>query len=297
MTRRFQARSGRLDTEVAGRLGIARADAQRAIAAGGVTVDGRARPRSHRLRGGEVVEVDLAPALDLPAEGPPLELAYRDEHLAVVRKPSGTPTHPTANRRNGTIVNRLLAMGVPLARVGDPLRPGIVHRLDAGTSGLLVVACDPATHGALTETFRRHAADRRYLALVRGRVEHERFEVDAPLGRAGARIRVDATGGRRAETSFEVRERMERASLLEAAPRTGRTHQIRVHLSAIGHPILGDARYGGGGDDARALGLRRPFLHAFALAFEHPVTGERLRFEDPLPEDLDRALRRVRGEV
>jgi len=295
--RTFEAGSGRLDAEVASRLAIPRAEVQRAIALGGVLVDGLARAKSHRLTGGELVEVDLAPALDLPAEGPALGLAYRDQHLAVVRKPSGLPTHPTENRRSGTVVNRLLGMGLPLAQGGGALRPGIVHRLDAGTSGLLVVACDEPAYEALAGMFRRHDADRRYLALVRGVVEHDRFEVDAPLGRSGARIRVDATGGRRAATSFEVRERLERATLLEAAPRTGRTHQIRVHLSAVGHPILGDGRYGGGGDDARALGLARPFLHAWRIAFDHPVTGERLDLEDPLPKDLARALRRVRGEV
>jgi len=295
--RTFEADPGRLDAEVASRLAIPRAEAQRAIALGGVLVDGVARPKSHRLAGGELVEVDRAPALDLPAEGPALELAYRDEHLAVVRKPPGLPTHPTENRRSGTVVNRLLGMDLPLAPGGGALRPGIVHRLDAGTSGLLVVACDDPTYEALSAMFRRHDADRRYLALVRGDVEHDRFEVDAPLGRAGARIRVDATGGRRAATSFEVHERMGRATLLEAAPRTGRTHQIRVHLSAVGHPILGDGRYGGGGDDARAIGLSRPFLHAWRIAFDHPVTRKRLELEDPLPQDLADALRRVRGEV
>ena len=294
---RFEAGPGRLDAVVAARLGIARAEAQRVIAAGGVIVDGRVEPRSHRLTGGELVDVDLAPALELPAEGPALALAYRDEHLVVVRKPAGLPTHPTANRRGGTVVNRLLGMGVPLAARGGALRPGIVHRLDAGTSGLLVVACDDPTHRSLAGLFRRHGADRRYLALVRGVVDHDRFEVDAPLARSGARIRVDATGGRDASTAFEVRERFEGATLLEAAPRTGRTHQIRVHLSAVGHPILGDARYGGAGDEARALGLSRPFLHAFRIGFDHPATGERLELEDPLPDDLALALRRVRGEV
>ncbi|HET7237295.1 MAG TPA: RluA family pseudouridine synthase [Actinomycetota bacterium] len=297
MIERFEASPGRLDAVLAARLGIARAEAQRAIAAGGVLVDGAVRPRSHRLAGGELVEVDLAPAIELPAEGPPLALAFRDEHLAVVRKPAGIATHPTENRRSGTVVNRLLGMGIPLAPRGGGLRPGIVHRLDAGTSGLLVVACDDPTHEALTAMFRRHGADRRYLALVRGVVEHDRFEVDAPLGRSGARIRVDATAGREASTAFEVRERFGRATLLEAAPRTGRTHQIRVHLSAVGHPILGDARYGGGGDEARELGLARPFLHAWRIGFEHPTTGQRLELEDPLPDDLALALRRVRGEV
>lgn len=294
MTESFRADAGRLDVVLAARLSIARADAQRAIAAGGVLVEGTPRDKSYRLSGGERVDVDLEPASRLPHEGPPLELAWRDEHLVVVRKPAGPPTHPTEGRRGGTVVNRLLGMGVPLAERGGALRPGIVHRLDAGTSGLLVVACDDLTHQALSEMFKRHEAERRYLALVRGRVQHDRFRVEAPLGRSGARIRVDAASGREAATAFEVRERFARATLLEAEPRTGRTHQIRVHLAAVKHPVLGDRRYGGGGDDARSLGLVRPFLHAWRIAFDHPVTGERLNLEDPLPSDLEQALRRLR---
>jgi 23S rRNA pseudouridine1911/1915/1917 synthase len=293
----LRADPGRLDTVVASRIGVPRAEVQRAILAGGVLVDGRPRPKDHRLVGGERIEVDLSAGSALEPEGPRLELAWSDDHLAVVRKPAGLPTHPSANRRSGTVVNRLLGMGLPLAPRGGPLRPGIVHRLDSGTSGLLVVALDDPTHEALSALFERHEADRRYLALVRGAVPHDRFEVEAPLARAGARIRVDATGGREAATAFERRERFERATLLEAGPRTGRTHQIRVHLAAVGHPILGDARYGGGGDDAKRLGLDRPFLHAGRIAFEHPVTGERLDLEDPLPTDLEEALRRVRGEA
>jgi 23S rRNA pseudouridine1911/1915/1917 synthase len=228
----FEGGAGRLDAVVAARLGIARAEAQRAIAAGAVLVDGRVRPRSHRLAGGELVEVDLAPAVELPAEGPALGLADRDEHRVVVRKPAGLPTHPTENRRGGTVVNRLLGMGVPLAPRGGALRPGIVHRLDAGTSGLLVVACDDPTHVSLAAMFRRHGADRHSLAHVRGVVDHDRFEVDAPLGRSGARIRVDATGGREASTAFEVRERFERATLLENRARTGRTTRSVSHVRA-----------------------------------------------------------------
>ena len=293
MIEAFEAEPGRLDAVVSAHLRVTRAEVQRAIAAGSVLVDGFPREKSHRLAGGERIEVDLAPSAELPAEGPPLDLAWRDEHLLVVRKPAGLPTHPTENRRGGTVVNRLLGMGVPLATRGGPLRPGIVHRLDAGTSGLLVVASDDETFEALAATFKRHEAGRAYLALVRGSVPHDRFEVDAPLGRAGGRIRVDATGGRDATTAFEVRERFDRATLLEAEPRTGRTHQIRVHLSSIGHPILGDRRYGGGGEDARGLGLERPFLHAWRIAFDHPVTGERIELEDPLPPDLERALERA----
>ncbi len=295
MNEAFEAEPGRLDAVVSAHLGVPRAEVQRAIAAGAVLVDGSPREKSHRLAGGERIEVDLAPSAELPAEGPPLDLAWRDEHLLVVRKPAGLPTHPTENRRGGTVVNRLLGMGIPLATRGGPLRPGIVHRLDAGTSGLLVVASDDETFVGLAAMFKRHEAGRAYLALVRGSVPHDRFDVDAPLGRAGARIRLDATAGREASTAFEVRERFDRATLLGAEPRTGRTHQIRVHLSSIGHPILGDRRYGGGGDDARELGLERPFLHAWRIAFDHPITGERIDLEDPLPPDLRRALERARS--
>jgi len=272
---------------------VTRAEVQRAIVAGGVLVDGTTRAKSHRLVGGERIQVDLAPATELPPEGPPLDLAWRDEHLIVVRKPAGLPTHPTENRRGGTVVNRLLGMGIPLAPRGGPLRPGIVHRLDAGTSGLLVVASDDETFEALVTTFRRHEAGRAYLALVRGAVAHDRFEVDAPLGRAGAKIRVDATGGREASTVFEVRERFERATLLEAESRTGRTHQIRVHLSANGLPLVGDRLYGG----APALGMERQALHAALLAFAHPRSGEPLAFESAPPRDFAHAWTEVMNEV
>ena len=292
----FDAPAGRLDAVVASALAIPRAEAQRAIAAGGVLVDGRARPKSFPLHGGERIRVELGPVRRLEPEGPAVEVRYRDDHLLVVSKPAGLPTHPTENRRTGTLVNRLLGMEVSLADTGDPLRPGIVHRLDAGTSGLLVVACDEQARDGLAALFRRHEAERRYLALVRGVVEHDRFRVQAPLGRRGARIRLDAIGGREAETTFEVLERFERATLLEAFPLTGRTHQIRVHLASVGHPILGDGRYGGGGDDALALGLSRPFLHSWRIGFDHPVTGGRIELEAPVPADLAEALRRVRGE-
>jgi len=292
---RFAAVQGRLDAIVAARLGISRADAQRAVEEGRVLVEGEARPKSFRLAGGERVEIRTAGAEELPAEGPPIPIRYEDEHLLVIAKPAGMVTHPTTRRRGGTLVNSLLDMGVPLAPAGGPLRPGIVHRLDAGTSGLMIVAKEDATHAALSAMLRRHEVDRRYLALVRGRVKHHRFAVEAPLGRSGARVRVRPVTGREAETEFEVRERFERATLLVGAPRTGRTHQIRVHLSSVGHPILGDRAYGGGGDDAKRLGLTGPFLHSWRLTFEHPITRERIEREEPLPEDLSKALRRAGG--
>jgi 23S rRNA pseudouridine1911/1915/1917 synthase len=296
MAEEFDATAGRLDAVVADRLSLSRADAQRAIGGGRVRVDGVLRPKSHRLAGGERVSVDLAGMGDVPPEGPPVEVRYRDPSLLIVSKPAGLPTHPTAGRLTGTLVNRLIGMGLPLSSAGGPLRPGIVHRLDAGTSGLLIVASTDQAHLALTAMLRRHEVDRRYLALVRGVVAHDRFAVEAPLGRVGPRIRVRAVTGKDAETFFEVRDRLDRATLLEAAPKTGRTHQIRVHLSAVGHPVLGDRSYGGGGDDANRLGLTRPFLHSWRLSFDHPITGERIDVEDPLPADLALALRRVGGE-
>jgi 23S rRNA pseudouridine1911/1915/1917 synthase len=291
----FRAEAGRLDRVVADHLGLPRAEVQRAIAEGRVTLAGRVRPKSFPLAGGETVSVELEGLAAVPPEGPPVPVRYDDPYLAVVAKPAGLPTHPTAGRRTGTLVNRLLGMGMPLSRVAAPERPGIVHRLDAGTSGLLVVAKDDRTHELLAAMFAGHEVSRRYLALVRGKVEHDRFAVDAPLARRGARIVVLRGEGRPAETDLEVQERFgERATLLEAAPRTGRTHQIRVHLAAVGHPVLGDGRYGGGGDEARRLGLARPFLHAWRLSFTHPRTGQEVEVEEPLPDDLQEALRLLR---
>jgi 23S rRNA pseudouridine1911/1915/1917 synthase len=280
----------------ADRLGLARAEIQRAIAGGRVLVDGRARPKSFELAGGEEVSVELGDLGSIPPEASPVPVRYEDEHLLVVAKPAGVPTHPTASRRSGTLVNRLLGMGIPLSRGSSRDRPGIVHRLDAGTSGLIVVAKDDDLHSALGRMFAAHDVDRRYLTLVRGSPEHDRFAVDAALSRRGPRIVVRPGQGRVAETRFEVRERLARATLMEAAPRTGRTHQIRVHLASIGHPVLGDRRYGGGGDDARRLSLHHPFLHSWRISFAHPLTGARVDVEEPLPRDLEEALRRARAE-
>jgi 23S rRNA pseudouridine1911/1915/1917 synthase len=287
---RLSAEPGRLDIVLTRLTGVTRADVQRAIASGRVTVDGQARPKSFQLQGGERLELDREPQVPLAPEGPAVPIRFEDRSLAVVAKPAGVVTHPTERRRTGTLVNRLLFMGVPLAPAGGPLRPGIVHRLDVGTSGLMIVAKTDDAYDALTAMFRRHDVERRYLALVRGRLTHDAFAVDAALGRKAARIVVDAQGGRRAETRFEVRERLDGATLVEAAPQTGRTHQIRVHLAAIGHPILGDRTYGGAGDYARRLGLQRPFLHAWRIAFEHPITGRSIELEEPLPPELEAVL-------
>jgi 23S rRNA pseudouridine1911/1915/1917 synthase len=292
----FVAGPGRLDAVVTRLTGAPRADVQRAIAAGHVTVDGMRRTKSHRLAGGERLVVAVPDEPSVPPEGPPVPIRFEDDYLIVLSKPAGLVTHPTASRRTGTLVNRLLAMGVPLSTLSGPLRPGIVHRLDVGTSGLMIVAKTDDAHRELAAMLKRHDVDRRYVALARGAVEHDVFTVEAPLGRRAARIVIDQTEGRHAETAFEVMERLPRSTLLEAAPRTGRTHQIRVHLAAIGHPILGDRAYGGAGDDAKRVGLTRAFLHSWKLSFEHPVTGEPCSFEEPLPEELASALTMARPE-
>jgi 23S rRNA pseudouridine1911/1915/1917 synthase len=294
--RELVASEGRLDAVIATEIGTSRADVQRAIEGGRVTVDGRVRPKSFLLAGGERLVVELHDDVPIEPEGPPVPVRFEDDDLIVVAKPAGLITHPTERRRTGTLVNRLMGMGIPLAPAGGELRPGIVHRLDAETSGLLAVAKTDAAYEALRGVFRRHAADRRYLALVRGTPDHDSFAVEAPLGRRAARIVVDRSDGRPASTSFTVRERLPRTSLIEATPRTGRTHQIRVHLAAVGHPIVGDRWYGGGGEEATRLGLRRPFLHAWRLRLAHPFTDAQIELEEPLPSDLLEALEIARHD-
>lgn len=294
---RFEAEAtpGRLDAVLAGLMGVARADVQRAIERGAVLVDGLARPKSFRLAGGERLEAELTALEAPPPEPGGVPVRYEDEHLAVVAKPAGLVTHPTASRRTGTLVNRLLGMGMPLSSVGGTDRPGIVHRLDAGTSGLMIVAKADRAHRRLARMLAAREVSRTYLALVRGSPPHDVFAVEAPLARRRARVAVSPGTGVEAATEFEVRERLPASALLVARPRTGRTHQIRVHLSSIGHPVVGDRAYGGRGELAKLLGLTRPFLHAWRLAFDHPATGERIELEEPLPEDLTAALELARA--
>ena len=285
----YTGEPGRLDAVLAKLSGAARADIQRAIVAGDVTVDGSAKQKSFHLEGGERLELRLGHSEALQPEPGGVPIRWRDEDLMVISKPAGLVTHPTENHRTGTLVNRLLAMDIPLSEVGGPLRPGIVHRLDAGTSGLMLVALTDRAHLAIQTMMRSHLVGRRYLALVRGRVANEQFAVDAPLGRKADRVVIDHTEGRDAETGFEVRERFDNATLLEATPRTGRTHQIRVHLSAIGHPVVADEVYSRGRSLPGAV-ISRPFLHAYALAFVHPGTGEQVSWTSELPVDLRHQL-------
>ena len=284
----------RLDAVVAALPGIAtRSLAERLIRDGAVRVDGERRAKSYRLEGGEELEVALPePALLEPSDEP-LEVVYEDEHLLVIDKPAGLVVHPAAGHEGETLVNRLVGLG---AAGGDPGRPGIVHRLDRGTSGLLLVARSEPAYEELSSAIRERRVERRYLTLVRGAPKSRTGRIEAPIGRDRAdrtRRSIDTDTARDAVTWFEVRERLGDRTLLEVRLETGRTHQIRVHLEAIGLPVSGDPVYGA----PRDLGLERQFLHAHALAFDHPSSGTRLAFESPLPSDLALALEKARTEV
>ena len=283
----------RLDSLLATRDEIAsRARAEKLLGTDAVRVDGKVRAKSHRLEVGALVEVELPePEGGLVPERASVRVLYEDPHLLVVDKPAGIAVHPGAGERRPTLAGQLLALG---ARGGaDPERPGIVHRLDRDTSGALVASRSAGAYAALQEAIRRREVERRYLALVRGRPRSRTGRIDAPIGRdrrAPTRRSLDTAEPRDAVTRFEVRETLAEHALLEVSLETGRTHQIRVHLAAIGLPVSGDRQYGVKGD----LGLERQFLHAYRLRFRHPVTREDVDVVSPLPDDLREALERAR---
>jgi 23S rRNA pseudouridine1911/1915/1917 synthase len=280
----------RVDRAVAFLTGWTRGDVQALIDADAIVVDGKPVAKSHKLRAGAVIELLAGPEPDAPP-GPEPDVAVDvravGEAFLVIAKPADLVVHPGAGNATGTLVNGLLARYPELAGVGDPMRPGIVHRLDRDTSGLLVVARTQDAYQSLVEQLSAREVTREYVALVWGRLSSPRGLIDAPIGRSSSRRTRMAVRdeGKPARTEYEVRETFDKpvTSLLDCRLETGRTHQIRVHLSAIGHPVVGDGTYGGARD---SLPLRRPFLHAAALAFDDPATGERLRFEDPLPPEL-----------
>jgi len=282
----------RLDRALASRPEVGtRSLAERLVEDGAVTVDGKARAKSHRLELGSVVVAELPEARELVAEPVSVSIAYEDEHLVVVDKPAGIAMHPGAGAVAGTLASQLVTLGA----VGgdDPDRPGIVHRLDRDTSGLLVVARSDVAFARLQEAIRRREVERRYLALVRGVPRSTTGRIDAPIGRDRRdpiRRSLDTEEPREAVTWFEVVEPPGERTLLDVRLETGRTHQIRVHLAAIGLPVCGDPTYGVKDD----LGLERQFLHAHRLSFAHPLTGRAMEFESPLPHDLAGALRRAR---
>jgi 23S rRNA pseudouridine1911/1915/1917 synthase len=265
-----------------------RAEAERLIAAGAVRLDGAPRAKSHRLEGGERLEADVRDRHEaaLEPEAMELRIAYEDEHLLVVDKPAGVVVHPAPGHERGTLVHGLLGRAV--AGGDEAERPGIVHRLDRDTSGLLVVARSEEAHRRLKKLVARRELERIYLALVRGRPRSRRGRIEAPIGRdRGDPLRhsLDTDRPRDAVTHFRVERLYETHALLRLRLETGRTHQIRVHLAAIDLPVVGDNVYG-----VPEPALGRQFLHAAELAFSHPFTGERVETTSPLPPELERFL-------
>ncbi len=290
----------RLDRALSIVLERSRAEASELLAQGRVRIDGQLVERGHRrVRGGEVLEIDLPPERPV---GPgalgasstvAFEVVYDDPAIIVINKPAGVVVHPGAGHRDDTLVSGLIERYPDLVEAaaqgaGDANRPGIVHRLDKDTSGLLVVARTPEAYRSLTAQLLARTMGRSYVALALGHLAADEGVIEAPIGRSlrdRTRMAVSVSG-RAARTHYQVQARYKvpiSASLLDVHLETGRTHQIRVHLAAIGHPLAGDTRYGG---SARLLSLKRPFLHAAGIELVHPLSGEELRFSVPLPEDL-----------
>lgn len=301
----------RLDTYVARNSDLSRTRVQALVKDGRVFVNGHVGRKSERLEAGQCIEVRVPPPqlLTVEPEAIPLNIVFEDRSLVVVNKEAGMVTHPGPGHAGGTLVNALLAHVKDLSGIGGKLRPGIVHRLDRFTSGLMVVAKSDEAHQALSEALRQREIKRLYLSASWGHLSESPLDVEAPVGRSKMdRQRMAVVeNGRFATTHFRVLERWLGAELLEVALGTGRTHQIRVHLAHIGHPVVGDEVYGVGwergiGGEARQWALElnrrvsRQFLHAWRLSLRHPSSGEALRFEAPLPADLNTCAEWARSE-
>ena len=289
----------RLDQFLAQKLAehFSRSQIKKLIESGEVRV-GRARVSSahYRVKLDERIQVEWEErgGEETRAEAIPLDIVYEDPDLLVVNKPAGMVVHPAHGNLAHTLVNALLYHVRNLSQVGGPVRPGVVHRLDKDTSGLLVIAKNDAAHSFLALQFKDHKIDRTYEAIVRGVVQHDEGEIDEPVGRAflnRKKVVVRPSGGKPALTYYRVKKRFKQATWLEVKPRTGRTHQIRVHLAHRGHPVLGDSFYG-----VKAIGIDRQALHASKLGFLHPRTHQKLHFECKLPPDLEGLVQRLSRE-
>ena len=298
----------RLDAFLASRIeGWSRARLQRLIEEGDVLVNGRAAKASYKLRATDEIEAELTalPATSFLAEDVPIEVVYEDDDLIVVNKPAGIVVHPGAGAKTGTLANALAFHFQSLSTAGGVARPGIVHRLDKDTSGLLLVAKTEPAHEHLADQFRAREVFKSYVALVHGQVERDRGEIDEPIARDPRhRTRMAIVrSGRSALSIYRARERFDRFTLVDVELKTGRTHQIRVHLASIKHPVVGDETYGSGRDNTvsdpqirnQITRLGRHFLHAEKLGFIHPNSAERLNFNSPLPSELQKLLDTIRS--
>jgi 23S rRNA pseudouridine1911/1915/1917 synthase len=288
---------------------LSRSQAKRLIEDGDVLVEGKSARGSHRLKPGETVSLRKPPPVlsEIVPEEIPLDILYEDEAIIVVDKPPGMVVHPAAGNYSGTLVNALQFHCRSLSGIGGVMRPGIVHRLDKGTSGLMVVAKSDEAHRHLSEQFNKRQVSKHYTALVHGNLREDEGVIDAPVGRHPVERKKMSTKSRRGKealTRWKVLERFGAFTLMEAKIDTGRTHQIRVHLSSIGHPVVGDSVYGGSKRTVEAPAMRavlkkltRQALHAGRLSFIHPVTGQEMSFVSPLPEDMAEVIHFLREKA
>ncbi len=275
---------------------LSRTNIQQLIAEEAVLVKGKASKPGYALRRGDTITIvrstPFLPPTNATAHELPLDILYEDQDLLVLNKAPGMVVHPGPGHSDDTLVNALLARYPELQGVGEDGRPGIVHRLDKDTSGLIIIARNSRTLTALMEQMQGHTIVKRYLALVEGDVAHDQGSIDAPIGRDTRnrqQMTVTTRDSREARTHFRVQQRFARHTLLLLQLETGRTHQIRVHLKAIGHPVVGDPVYGSG-NVPKGFTLNRQFLHAYQLQFNHPITGKLIEVEAPLPKDLQKIL-------
>ncbi|MDR2183612.1 MAG: RluA family pseudouridine synthase [Clostridiales bacterium] len=285
----------RLDVYAQGKLGLTRNAVQKLIDGGNILVSGAAAKSGYRLRAGDMVEIDLPPLTEaeiLP-QNLPLDIVYEDADIIVVEKPKGMVVHPAAGHNSGTLVNALLHhCDGSLSGINGVMRPGIVHRLDKDTSGLLVAAKNDAAHNGLAEQFAAHSIKREYLAVVHGGFKEDAGKIDAPIARHKINRKKMAVvqDGRRAVTHWRVTERLGKYTLIKCTLETGRTHQIRVHMAHIGRPVLGDAVYG---SDKQPFGAGGQVLHAHLLGFVHPISRQYMEFASPLPDYFEWVLSKI----
>ncbi len=298
-----KTKTERLDTYISSKTGLSRSYIQRLIKQGLLLVNSRPEKAGYRIRTGDRIEMTIPdePRVTLIPEDISLEVIMEDAHIIVVNKPPGMVIYPAAGHKSGTLLNALIAKCGKLASIGAPLRPGVVHRLDMDTSGLIVVAKDDSAYLNLSKQFRTREVEKHYMALIYGTLKKDLGEISTAIGRSVSdrkRMSTKTRKGKEAITQFEVIKRFKTASLIKVKIITGRTHQIRVHFAASGHPVLGDKTYGKKTTikfGQKAISFSRQMLHAYSLKFKHPETGEPIELRAPLPEDMEKAIEELKA--
>jgi len=296
-----ETKSERLDSFISLRSGLSRSYIQKLIKQGLLVVNSRAEKPSYKIKNGDSIELTIpdVPEEKLKPEDIPLDVIWEDDHIIVINKPPGMVVHPGAGHKGGTLINALISRCEKLASIGAPLRPGVVHRLDKDTSGLIVFAKDDASYLNLQKQFKEREVEKYYLALLYGNLKKDSGEISARIGRAASdrkKMSLKTRRGREAITMFEVVKRLKSASLAKVRIITGRTHQIRVHFAAVGHPVLGDKTYGRKTFMKfahKTIRFSRQMLHAYSLKFKHPTTARFLKFTAPMPEDMEKAVEEI----